>query len=185
MFEAVFILTVLDSGTRVIRFVVQELVGDVAALRGRPAARSPVWITSALAVLGWGLILSWGIVDREGGTRALIRMFGTSNQLLAVIALALATIVMLKRHRGHAWITGLPALAVATTTLCAGILAIFAADPRVGALAAARAAATPRAIQNAWLTAGLTGTLLAFVVAVLWVTLRKGLAVARAPEERC
>ena len=184
MFEAVFILTVLDSGTRVIRFVVQEMVGDLATLRGRPAARSPVWITSALAVLGWGLILSWGIVDREGGTRALIRMFGTSNQLLAVIALALATIVMLKRHRAHAWITGVPALAVATTTLCAGFLAIFAADPRVGAVAAARAAATPHAIQNAWLTAGLTGTLLAFVVAVLWVTLRKGLVLARAPEER-
>jgi carbon starvation protein len=184
MFEAVFILTVLDSGTRVIRFVVQEMVGDLATLRGRPAARSPVWITSALAVLGWGLILSWGIVDREGGTRALIRMFGTSNQLLAVIALALATIVMLKRHRAHAWITGVPALAVATTTLCAGFLAIFAADPRVGAVAAARAAGTPRAIQNAWLTAGLTGTLLAFVVAVLWVTLRKGLVLARAPEER-
>jgi len=183
MFEAVFILTVLDSGTRVIRFVVQEMMGDVATLRGRPALRTPVWMTSALAVLGWGLILSWGIVDREGGTRALIRMFGTSNQLLAVIALALATIVMLKRHRAHAWITGLPALAVATTTLCAAVLAIFASDPRVGALAAARAAASPRAIHNAWLTAGLTGTLLAFVVAVLMVTIRRGVAVVRAPEQ--
>ena len=184
MFEAVFILTVLDSGTRVIRFVVQELLGDLATLRGRREARAPVWLTSALAVLGWGLILSWGIVDREGGTRALIRMFGTANQLLAVIALALATIVMLKRHRRHAWITGIPALAVAVTTLSGGFLAIFAADPRVGALAAARVAATRTATQNAWLTIGLTGTLLAFVISVLLVSVRKGVTLLRAAEER-
>jgi carbon starvation protein len=183
MFEAVFILTVLDSGTRVIRFVVQEMVGDLASLGRRRAAHAPVWITSALAVAGWGLILSWGIVDREGGTRALIRMFGTANQLLAVIALALATIVMLKRHRAHAWITGLPALAVAVTTLSGGFLAIFAADPRVGALAAARVAATRAATQNAWLTIALTGTLLGFVISVLLVSVRKGVALLRAPVE--
>ena len=162
MFEAVFILTVLDSGTRVIRFVVQELFDDVAAMRGPVALRrtpDPVWFTSALAVVGWGLILSWGIVDREGGTRALIRMFGTANQLLAVIALTLATVVMLKRHRRHAWVTGVPMAIVSTVVvLTATFLTIFASDPRVGALASARAAATARATQNAFLSAGLTGS---------------------------
>ncbi len=184
MFEAVFILTVLDSGTRVIRFVVQELFDDIAVLRGRGAAprRLPIWVTSVLAVVGWGLILSWGIVDREGGTRALIRMFGTANQLLAVIALALATVVMLKRHRRYAWVTAVPMTIVSTVVLVAALQTIFAADPRVGALAAARVAATTRATQNAFLTAGLTGLLLGFVVAVLAASGRAALSGA-APKE--
>src|SRR5579872_3029776 len=124
MFEAVFILTVLDSGTRVIRFVIHELMHDFAAMRapvkdegGRmkdesgeihPSSFIPhpsVYLTSLLAVVGWGLILWWGIWDKQGGTKALIKMFGTANQLLAVIALTLATVVMLKRHRRYAWVT--------------------------------------------------------------------------------
>jgi carbon starvation protein len=169
MFEAVFILTVLDSGTRVIRFVVQELFDDVAAIRGEAPRerRIPVWLTSGLAVVGWGLILSWGIVDREGGTRALIRMFGTANQLLAVIALTLATVVMWKGYRRYAWVAGIPMAVVSVVVLTATFLTIFASDPRVGALASARAAATVRATQNAFLSAGLTGVLGLLVVAVL------------------
>jgi carbon starvation protein len=185
MFEAVFILTVLDSGTRVIRFVIQELLHDVAALRGAPRAGPiglPVWLTSLLAVLGWGLLLSWGIIDREGGTKALIKMFGTANQLLAVIALTLASIVMLKRHRRWAWIAGGPALVVSTVTLTAAVETIFSSDPRVGALALARAATTATAVHNAWLTAILTGVLLASVTAVLVVSAREALRVWRAPE---
>ena len=184
MFEAVFILTVLDSGTRVIRFVIQELLHDLAALRGHPAGRPPavpVWLSSALAVVGWGLILSWGIIDREGGTKALIKLFGTANQLLAVIALALATIIMLKRHRAHAWVTGIPALAVALTTLSAAFLTVFAGDPRVGALAVVRAGASVTAASNAWLTAALTSLLGVFVVMVLFLSGRRALAVWRAP----
>jgi carbon starvation protein len=183
MFEAVFILTVLDSGTRVIRFVVQEVLGDFAAVRGREAdpRRVPVWTTSALSVVGWGLILSWGIVDREGGTRALIKMFGTANQLLAVIALTLATIVMLKRHRAHAWVAALPLATVSVVTLSAAFQAIFSVDPRVGALAAARVAATAQASHNAVLTAALTGMLAVFVVAVLLVSGREALAAWGSP----
>ena len=184
MFEAVFILTVLDSGTRVIRFVVQEVLGDFAAVRGKTAdpRRVPVWTTSAFSVVGWGLILSWGIVDREGGTRALIKMFGTANQLLAVIALTLATVVMLKRHRAHAWVAAVPMVVVSVVTLTASYQAIFSSDPRVGALASARVAATARATQNAFLTAGLTGLLAVFVVAVLLVSGREMLAARPAPE---
>jgi carbon starvation protein len=185
MFEAVFILTVLDSGTRVIRFVVQDLASDVAVMRGRasdPRRHVHVWTTSAVAALGWGLILSWGIVDREGGTRALIKMFGTANQLLAVIALALATVVMLKRHRAFAWVTGVPMIVVSAITLTASYQAVFSSDPRVGALALARAAGDARGVQNAFLTAGLTGLLALFVVAVLAVSGREMLA-ARSPAE--
>jgi len=192
MFEAVFILTVLDSGTRVIRFVIQEMTLDLAAIRGRSLRPGdalkglPVWATSGLAVLGWGLILSWGILDREGGTKALIKMFGTANQLLAVIALALATIVMLKRHRTYAWVTGLPLLVVASVTLTGAFQTIFSSDPRVGALASARDAAgralsgrlpagvAATASHNALLTAVLTGILGALVVAVLLVSARDG-----------
>src|SRR5262249_52754758 len=127
MFEAVFILTVLDSGTRVIRFVVQELLHDVARMRaGRtPDPEEPrhrharVWSPGSLGVGGWGLISSWGIFDTEGGTKALIKMFGTANQLLAVMALALATVIMLKYHRRFAWVTGAPMVVVATITLTA------------------------------------------------------------------
>jgi carbon starvation protein len=197
MFEAVFILTVLDSGTRVIRFVVHELFRDLALLRGSPseAVRVPIWLTSGLAVLGWGLILSWGIFDREGGTKALIRMFGTANQLLAAIALTLATLVMLKRHRAWAWVTAVPMVIVSTITLKATYAAIFSGDPRVGALSSARdalaraaagtlpAQAAAIASHNAWLTATLTGILGILVVSVLAVCLGRTLALLRAPQE--
>jgi carbon starvation protein len=197
MFEAVFILTVLDSGTRVIRFVVQELFQDLAALRGSSRKFSPpVWLTSGLAVLGWGLILSWGLVDREGGTRALIRMFGTANQLLAAIALTLATIIALRRHRPFTLFLALPMVVVSTITLSATGAAIFAGDPRVGALAAGRdalarqaqgilpAVAAATISKNAFLTATLTGILGAFVVAVLALCLSRAVALLKegAPE---
>jgi carbon starvation protein len=186
MFEAVFILTVLDSGTRVIRFVVHEILNDAAVLRGHGTAapvRLPVALTSGLAVVGWGAILSWGILDREGGTKALIRMFGTANQLLAVIALTLATIIMLKRHRRFAWVTGVPMLIVGSVTLTAAFQTIFSPDPRVGALAAARIAANATNVHNAWLTAALTGTLAVFIVAVLLVSGRHALALGTRPQE--
>jgi carbon starvation protein len=195
MFEAVFILTVLDSGTRVIRFVIHELLHDWRAISGvgeegekgggGEGGRStvPVWATSLLAVAGWGLILSWGILDRDGGTKALIKMFGTANQLLAVIALTLATVIMLRKHRRYVWVTGVPMLAVAVITLTASIETIFSADPRVGALAAAHSAtATPAAIKNAYLTAGLTGLLVLFVITVLAVSAKEAIALLRKPE---
>lgn len=200
MFEAVFILTVLDSGTRVIRFVIQEMLQDLACMRApkeqAPAhdhRHVPVWLTSALAVLGWGFILRWGIVDREGGTQALFKMFGIANQLLAVIALTLATVVMLRRHRRYAWVTGIPLLVLGTITLTASALSIFADHPAVGSLARARdlaekaqagllpAAKAAIGIQNAWLTAILTGLLLAFVVTILIAAAWESAALLRKP----
>lgn len=198
MFEAVFILTVLDSGTRVIRFVIQEMLQDWRSIRNKgvestEAVRLPVWITSALAVIGWGLLLRWGVVDKEGGTKALIKMFGTANQMLSVIALSLATVVMLKKHRAFAWVTGIPMLILGTITLTAGYQMIFASDPRLGALALARDTATKAAagkipmakagvtIANANLTAALTGLLLTLVLVVLAISLREILRLLKNP----
>ena len=189
MFEAVFILTVLDSGTRVIRFVLQEMVQDWRSMRSPKeethAVKLPVWLTSVGAVLGWGFILAWGIVDKEGGTKALIKMFGTANQMLAVIALTLATVIMLKQHRRYVWVTLIPAIGVAITTLTAGFLTLFSSDPRVGAIAAVRdiaakaaSGATPAAkaaiaTQNAYLTAAFMGVLMLLVLSVLLLSLRE------------
>ena len=189
MFEAVFILTVLDSGTRVIRFVLQEMVQDWRSMRSpreeTHAVTLPVWLTSVCAVLGWGFILAWGIVDKEGGTKALIKMFGTANQMLAVIALTLATVIMLKQHRRYVWVTLIPAICVAISTLTAGFLTLFSGDPRVGAIAAIRdvtakaasgampAAKAAIAVQNAWLTAAFIGVLMLLVLSVLLLSLRE------------
>jgi carbon starvation protein len=208
MFEAVFILTVLDSGTRVIRFIVHEMLHDLAAMRvvstppfppsqggvslesppsqggaggGAQAHPIPVWLTSGLAVLGWGLILAWGIVDKEGGTRALFKMFGTANQLLAVIALTLATVVMLKRRRSYVWVTGLPLIVLGIITLTAAFQSVFSPIPNVGAIAAAHAASNAKAVANAYLTAILTGMLIVFVVTVLVISAREAFALWRKP----
>lgn len=199
MFEAVFILTVLDSGTRVIRFVIQEMLSDWRAMRWRrkddepeegeepspPLANVPIWLTSGLAVMGWGTILSWGVIDPEGGTKALIRMFGTANQMLSVIALTLATVIMLRKHRRFAWVTGVPMLIVGTITLTAGFQALFSSDPRLGAIATAQDAAKRMAsgalpakagavmMNNAYLTAALTGVLFVLVITALAISLRE------------
>ncbi len=198
MFEAVFILTVLDSGTRVIRFVIQELHQDMRQMRGSPDGTQPaikhppVWITSGLAVLGWGLILSWGLMDPSGGTRALIKMFGTANQLLAVIALTLASIIMLKRYRKYLWVTAVPMVCVATTTLTATLLTIFSSVANVGTVGAMAAAnkvlsvpgavattagkAATASLHNAWITTTMTGILLLFVVTVLILSAKEAVS---------
>src|SRR5262249_24105577 len=152
-------------GTRVIRFVIQELLHDAAARRAarngnghETHPRIPVWLTSALAVAGWGFILRWGIVDQQGGTQALFKMFGIANQLLAVLALPWAPLIMLKPPRRFVWVTGLPLLVLGAFTLTAAFQAIFSPNPKIGALAATGvASATPVAVQNAYLTALLTG----------------------------
>lgn len=196
MFEAVFVLTVLDSGTRVIRFVIQEMLGDAGRLRGSPRAvkSAPVWTTSALAVLGWGAILIWGVLDAEGGTRALFKMFGIANQLLAVIALSLATVILLKHHRRYVWVTGGPLAVLGTITLTASWQTVFSAHPRVGALAgvadaAKRAAAgtlpsakAAVAATNGWLTAGLTLMLMVLTVAVLLLSAKEAAGLLRSPR---
>jgi carbon starvation protein len=136
LFEALFILTAVDAGTRVARFMIQDLAGSVVpAFRDTKNWTNNV-IGSFVAVALWGYVLYGGVVDPLGGINSLWPLFGISNQMLAGVALILSTVVLVKMRRTrYAWVTAIPAAWLLVCTLSAGGLKVFSPVPAVGFLA--------------------------------------------------
>ncbi|MBJ7464203.1 MAG: carbon starvation protein A, partial [Mycolicibacterium sp.] len=136
MFEALFILTTVDAGTRVARFMLSDALGNLGGPLKKlqnPSWRVGAWICSIVVVLAWGGILLMGVTDPLGGINTLFPLFGIANQLLAAIALTVVTVVIIKRGLlKWAWIPGVPLAWDLVVTMTASWQKIFSGDPRVG-----------------------------------------------------
>ncbi|MGD9523779.1 MAG: carbon starvation CstA family protein [Gemmatimonadales bacterium] len=185
MFEALFILTTVDTGTRVGRFMFQELAGQVVKPMGRTSWYPATVVASAAIVAGWGWFLLQGVRDPMGGINALWPLFGISNQLLAAVALSVGTTLIIRRGaRRHAWITLLPLAWLLVITTTASWQKVWHTDPRIGFLSRAAqlrdtlgtagldVATTERLIRNAQVNATLTALFLLVTWAVVLASAR-------------
>ncbi|MFI5357477.1 MAG: carbon starvation CstA family protein [Opitutales bacterium] len=187
MFEALFILTTIDAGTRVGRFLLQDVLGLVH----RPLADTRSFagnvLGTGLFVAAWGWFLYQGVIDPMGGINSLWPIFGVANQLLAVIALALGTTVLIKMGRTrYIWATLAPLAWLLAVTMTAGWMKIFSADPRLGFLSAAdglaakiaaggppaQVAQWQRLVLNNHVNATVTGLFLVLVAIVVFTCAR-------------
>jgi carbon starvation protein len=133
LFEALFILTTVDAGTRVARFMIQDMVGSVVPSFRRTESWGNNLVGSALAVSAWGYFLYQGVIDPMGGINTLWPLFGISNQMLAGMALILCTVILFKmKLQRYAWVTIVPTLWLLVCTLTAGLEKIFSAVPAIG-----------------------------------------------------
>ncbi len=181
MFEAIFILTTLDAGTRVGRFMLQDMLGNIWPKMGETSWLPSVVFTSAVVVSGWGYFLYIGVIDPNGGVNILWPLFGIANQMLAAIALSVATGILIKSGKlKQAWVTGLPLIGLVIITTTAAWQKIASDDIRIGFFSAAndltdklaagilppaKAAIAPQLIFNLHLDAWLT----VFFVSLLWL----------------
>ncbi len=200
LFEALFILTAVDAGTRVGRFMLQDLIGTlVPPFRQIPAVASSI-IATLLCVGAWGYFLYQGVVDPLGGINTLWPLFGISNQMLATIALLLATVVLFKMKRERfAWVTIVPTAWLLICTLTAGYQKLFHENPRIGFLAHAKKFETALAngkvlapaksalqmkqiIMNDYIDATLAAIFIAVVLSILFFSVRACLKALRADK---
>jgi carbon starvation protein len=199
MFEALFILTIIDAGTRVGRFMLQDLLGNVYAPLGRTSWMPGVIGASALVVGAWGYFLYQGVLDPLGGVNTLWPLFGIANQLLATVALCVATTILLKMYRTrYVWVTALPLVWLVTVTFTAAWQKIASPLPRIGflaqarqlesalasgAVAAAKVADTRTQLFNARVDAALCALLLLLVTMVLADSLRVWTGILRGTRQ--
>jgi carbon starvation protein len=200
MFEALFILTIIDAGTRVGRFMLQDLLGHVHPALSRTSWMPGVLATSSAVVLAWGYFLYQGVRDPLGGINSLWPLFGIANQLLAAIALCVATTILIKMHGArYIWITGVPLVWLVIVTFTASWQKIFSPVPRIGflaqadqlgaalrsgAIAADRVAPTQTLIFNARLDAAVCGVFLILVAVILIDSVRVWAGILRGTRAR-
>jgi len=191
MFEALFILSLLDAGTRAVRFMIQDALSHIYQPLGQTSWYPSILTTSAVIVGAWGYFLWQGVKDPLGGINSLWPLFGIANQLLAAVALCAATTIVIKMHRTkYVLVTLVPLAWLVAVTFTAAWQKVLDRDPHLGFLAQAQAlaagpatAATPRLIFNNRLDAALTAVFVVMVAMVLIESVRGWIAVLSGRKE--
>ena len=200
LFEALFILTTVDAGTRAGRFMLQDLLGTFVPSLKRTDSLVANYLATALCVMGWGYFLYQGVVDPLGGINTLWPLFGIANQMLAAIALMFATATLFRMKKQHfAWVTIIPTVWLLVGTLTAGWQKIFSANPKVGFLAQAQrfqtaldkgeilapaksVAQMQQIIMNNYIDAAMAAVFIAVVLSVAFFAVKRCLEALRSEK---